>query len=259
MRRMLASLFVAFAAPAFAQTSPLQFDRSATSLDAAGTLTLQTLPMPKGWFSSRDSLDRTKTDLRTTFSIPASGCLPAASGNYTSTIQGKFVPLTNSAGKVDAYEWNMLDYLSPYQNHWHYHVGCDGSRTVDGCQEARTVTLDITAYGSDGQCRTYVDANGVTQCASDEITLSLASVQDPDVVVPAADCQAPDCGIGPCESACAQACDAQYPVNDVPVGKGGNTTDANAGPRLDCKHACPCQCKALRPATCQAPDPECSN
>lgn len=259
MKNLVVSLSLALVATAAsAQTSPLQLDRAVSTL-ASGNVTLQTLPMPKGWFSSQNALDRNKTDLRTTYAIAASGCLPALDEAVSSRIVGTFAAVLNSQGKPTAWIWNYVHDVSAAANHWHYHVGCDGVQRVEGCPESRAVVATTTAFGQDGQCLTYTAADGTVACASDTLTFELTSVQDATLTDTACQDDGGDasCGIGPCTSACEHDCDAQFPVLPVPRPHGSGADDGNAGARLACKHACVCSCKALRPPACPA-DPECA-
>lgn len=259
MKKTIAALFaVALSFAARAENDPLQLDRNVCSLDAVGVLTLQTLPMPKGWFTSGGTFDRSKTDLRTTYSLSTSSCdLGAGAATISSTALGTFFKsVTNSQGNETAYIWNMLGDLSANQNHWWYFVGCDGVPVKVGCDQARDATFTVTAYGKDGQCRTYVNASGVTTCATDTIVFQLGSIQDPDQVIDPALCQPadPSCGIGPCVSARVSAggtCDTEFPVNLQPDPRNSRKTyDANEKLRSDCKTGAACYCKALLPAAC---------
>ena len=267
MRNLTAAVCVLIAPLATsAQENPLQFDRSSCMLDASGTLTLTTLPMPKGWFTSRGTFDRYKTDLRTSYSLSTSSCdLGAGEKNISSTTLGTFVttvlPALNPQSKEIAYVWNMVGDLSANQNHWWYFIGCDGSRLKVGCDQARDATFAITAYGQDGQCRTYVDAVGVTRCASDTVDLVLASVQDADQdirITDPASCQPVSCGIGQCVSERVNSggyCDTAFPVDMKldPNSKPGHPRyyDANEKARGDCRTGASCYCKALLPPECQ--------
>jgi hypothetical protein len=265
MKKIIAATFaVALSFAVRAEDNPLQFDRNVCSLDAGGVLTLQTLPTPKGWFTSKGDFDRRKTDLRTTYTLSTSTCdLGAGAATLSSTALGTFVqtPVLNPNAKDTGYVWNMVGDLSANQNHWWYFVGCDGVPVKVGCDQSRDATFTTTAYGNDGQCRTYVNASGVTTCATDTIAFQLASIQDPDQVIDPALCQPvePACGIGPCVSARVQAggtCDTDFPVNLVLDLKSSNPKnpkyyDANEKARSDCKTGASCFCKALLPAECQ--------
>ncbi len=270
MMKLIAALCAAtLSLAARAETNPLQFDRNVCSLDAVGVLTLQTLPTPKGWFWSGGKFDRTKTDLRTTYTLSTSTCdLGAGAATLSSTALGTFVQtaVLNPQSKDIGYVWNTMGDLSANQNHWWYFVGCDGVPVKVGCDQARDATFTITAYGQDGQCRTYVNASGITTCATDTIAFQLASVQDPDQVIDPALCQPvdPSCGIGPCVSERVQAggvCDTEFPVNMVldPKSKPNNPKyyDANEKLRSDCKTGASCYCKALLPAACQNNGQDC--
>lgn len=269
MKKLVTALCAAMLSlAARAETSPLQFDRNVCSLDAVGALTLQTLPTPKGWFW-QSSFDRTKTDLRTTYTLSTSTCdLGAGSATLSSTALGTFVqaPLMNANGKQEiGYIWNMIGDLSANQNHWWYLVGCDGAKVKVGCDQPRDATFTITAYETkSGQCRTYVNAAGVTTCAADTVAFQLASIQDPDQVIDPALCQPvdPTCGgIGQCVSDRNQNggyCDTQFPVVMAVDPKNSKRTyDANEKARSDCKTASSCYCKAQLPLACQNDGNDC--
>jgi hypothetical protein len=155
---------VLVAGVAVAATSPFLY----ASVDiSSGVLSIVTAPMPKGWFSTRNSLDRTKTDLRSTYSFGATACSDAASGgSISSTTQGTFSEVTNPADHTTAYVWDYMVDLSANANHWYYHHHCDGTVEVHGCAAARPVNLATTAYAT-SSCRTYVNDSGQTVCASD--------------------------------------------------------------------------------------------
>jgi hypothetical protein len=233
---------------AAAETSPLLLD--SVQIDGAGTTYLQTEAMPKGWFSSKNVLDRTKTSLVTTLAAGATTCSldKGIIGSLDSVTNGTFTEVLNTQDRTVRYVWDTVTDLAPSQNHWHYYTGCDGVRVVLGCAEAIPVTFTIEAYAKSGTCQTYVDDAGATVCASDVVVASLAAVQDPDQVADSCQEDGGDvsCGIGPCESSCVQACDAQFPV-------GGPENKGNVEKLKACKEACPCTCKQERPARCPQP------
>lgn len=263
-KRLMAVACVAAACSFTAQADedPLQFDRNVCTLDSGGVLSLQTLPMPKGWFTSKGTFDRTKTDLRVSSTLSTSSCdLGAGDATVSSTKLGTFMtPTLNPQSKDVGYVWNMIGDLSANQNHWWYFIGCDGVPVKVGCEQARDATFTVTPFGQDGQCRTFVNASGATVCAGDVLTLQLASVQDKDQTIDPALCQPaePSCGIGPCVSERVGAggyCDTTFPVNlqldPKSNAKNPKEYDVNEKARSDCKTGASCYCKALLPAACQ--------
>lgn len=244
---------------AHAEENPLQFDRNACMVDGAGTLSLRTLPMPKGWFTSKNTFDRTKTDLRISYTLEATSCVQGAGdATFSSTTLGTFLPaldpVLNPQSKDIGYVWNMTADLSAAQNHWNNYFGCDGLPVVVGCPEARGLTFTIGAYGKDGQCRTFVDGLGAVQCAEDMVQMQLLPVQDPDQRIDPTLCQTGGCGIGDCVSARVSnggICDQTFPENwQVDPNNSHKTYDANKKARSDCKTGASCYCKALLPPTC---------
>jgi hypothetical protein len=142
-----------------------------------------------------------------TWASAASNCLPALTGS-ASTADGAFTALTNPQGKPVGYYWSFSTDLSAAQNHWNNHIACDGSVSIDGCPEARTVNVTLSVGGA------CLAAGGT--CADSE-TASLGSVQDPDVVD--TNCE---CNIGACVSACQAGCSPHDPA---------------------CSQCCECDCK----------------
>jgi hypothetical protein len=236
----ITSAAVLTAGIAWAATSPLTFSAMITD----GVLSISTASLIKGWFSTRNTLDRTKTNLATTWSIGATECSDGgASGSINSTTDGSFEAILNeNDSNPIAYTWSVLKDLSAYQNHWYNHTHCDGTVEVHGCAASSPVTVSMTAIGNNGACRTYVDDAGQTVCASDSHQLSLAAVQDADVVD--TDCGGDSCGIGQCVQACEHTCDDTYPGRD------------QRDERQDCKMECPCVCKLQLPSSCP-PHDEC--
>ncbi len=177
-------------------TTTSLFDKNACSLSPSGTLTLTTLWMPKGDFTTKGSFDATKTPLVVTGTVAAgAACLAEGAANisftslqHDSTYTSAFMDAYNPNAKEIAYSWTMTADLAEYQNHWHKVFACDGSYTIAGCNSPRDVTLTIEAQYKNGGVK-----------ASDSISLTLAAVQDPDV--PATGCQAPPAD--PCASAAA--------------------------------------------------------
>ncbi len=261
MKKMIAAVFavvVSFAA--YAEENPLQFDPAYTALTPSVQAYLQTLAMPKGWFSSKNSLDKLKTNLATSITSPATGCKPAIDFVINSSTTGRFdsPQVLNPQSKVVGYIWDYYTDLGGFQNEWHYHTYCDNSQSVDGCQETRTVVATIKAYGPDG-CKTYTDAAGFGRCAGDTVSFDLPAVQVATVeetnCAPIVNC---DIGIGQCVNDLERACNEQFPEHNVTtttVDKNGHTksdtTDTNAGARAACKHAAVCECKnTLLPLSC---------
>ncbi|ABC80299.1 hypothetical protein [Anaeromyxobacter dehalogenans] len=241
----LAALLPALAA---ADTSPLLL--AGAQIDATGTTAVQTQPMPKGWFSTRNVLDRTKTSLVTRLAAGATTCSAdqGVVATLSSVTAGNFTEVLNPQDRTVRYVWDTVTDLSPFQNRWHHYTGCDGVQVVLGCPEAIPVTFTIEAFAKSGTCQTYVNDLGQTVCAADQAVAMLPAVQEADQV--ATGCVEeggdPSCGIGPCESACTQSCDAAFPV-----GRGADK--GNVALLKACKEACPCTCKYERPARCPQP------
>ena len=101
-RTITAILAVALALAVRAEDNPLQLDRNVCSLDAVGVLTLQTLPTPKGWFW-QGAFDRSKTDLRTTYTLSTSTCdLGAGAATLSSTALGTGTPIRLNGAMIRA-------------------------------------------------------------------------------------------------------------------------------------------------------------
>ncbi|HZA51193.1 MAG TPA: hypothetical protein VE549_10660 [Myxococcaceae bacterium] len=210
---------------AWAATNPLVISAGVSE----GTLSISTTQaMPKGWFSSRNTFDRTKTDLRVTYTIGATACSAEATGSLSSLTVGQFSPLQNSNGNDIGYFWNTVVDVAAYAEHYTIHVHCDGTQHVHGCNVARPVTVTVQAFDKSGVPHTYVDDSGVTQ-------LALVTV-DAGAIAPILDgtifetCEV-DCGIGQCVSACEHACNA-LPKKD----------------QQKCNNDCQCQCKLQKHA-----------
>src|SRR5689334_11022988 len=74
-RLMVAALVMGVSSVAIAAASPLLF--SAT-LDEYGSLSLVTNKLPKGWFSSKNVLDRKKSNLVLGYTLGATSCSAAS-------------------------------------------------------------------------------------------------------------------------------------------------------------------------------------
>ena len=184
---------------------------SITTTLTGTTLSVTTGYMPLGWFTRYGGFDATKSPITLTVHGEATACAPAFDLTLSSA-DGTFVPLLNPAGHPRAYGWTATVDLAAYRNHWRNHTLCNGTTTVEGCQEARALTVTFSVGGA---C--LEDTGSCTTSSS----ISLASVQDPDVID--TNCTAPTCDIGPCVSACQHAC-AQ-----------GDSS---------CSQCCECHCKA---------------
>ena len=212
------------------------------SITTDGLAAVNTAPMPHGWFASKNVLDRTKTELRGSFSFAATECSEAPSDQAINSLRdGQFSPVLNSQGHTRAWTWSYVADLQAAQNRWYRHRHCDGTVEVHGCAASIPVTLDLVATDpKTGACRT-VDSTGT--CAAVSLASRLAAVQDPDVVD--TDCGGgggggddASCGIGPCVSACEQGCNALSPRSA----------------QQRCKQECVCTCKLQRPASCPPAD-----
>ncbi len=267
-KTLVAAIAAALSFHAYAEENPLRFDAAACSIGPDGVLALQTLPMPKGWFITKGTFDRYKTDIRTAYSISTSSCdQGAGEATISSSKLGTFfTTLLNSQTKEIGYVWNMVGDLSANQNHWWYFIGCDGKAVKVGCDEPRTVAFAATPFGQDGQCRTYVNGLGITACAGDSLELQLASVQSADQHVDPTLCAPPEpsCGIGPCVSERVNdggICDSTFPVvlQLDPKSKPDKPRyfDANEKARSDCKTGAACFCKSLLPPECDNDGNDC--
>lgn len=260
MNKIVAALLVSmFSNAALAEQNPLQFDDSACMLDSTGALSLSTLAMPKGWFNSKNTLDRTKTEIRVTAVLDSTSCVVGAGEQtFSSATLGSFLtgylPVLNPQSKDVGYVWTMLGDLAAAQNHWNFYTGCDGKKVVVGCPQARGTSFTVEAFEpKSGACRSYLDATNVLTCAKDTIAFQLAAVQDPDVVETDCGVTGDPCGIGQCVSARTNdggICDQTYPVLEVPKERGNGTYDANADDRKKCINSASCFCKQQLPATC---------
>lgn len=242
--RVTAIVALLSATLAFAAVSPLLIQVGISN----AILYITTNGLPKGWFSTANSLDRTKTDLRTTYSFGATTCSPAyASGSVSSTSVGNFSSVFAQNGNTTGYIWDTQVDLASYQNHWYRHYHCDGTIEIHGCDSAIPVSVTTTAYNKNGNCLTYVNDAGQTVCVSDTRTASLPSVQDADVYEVCL--QDPSCGIGQCESACQANCGAQTY---------SGTIKEQHDQRQQCRNACECQCKIqIRTGTSCVIEPKC--
>ena len=208
---------------AWAATNPLVF----TAIVTDGTLSIATTqPLPKGYFSSRNSFDRAKTDLRITYTVGATACSAEASRSLSSLSVGEFTPVLNANdSNVIGYHFNTTVDVASFAEHYTIHIHCDGTQHIHGCNVARPVTVTIQAFDNKtGLPLTYVDDAGVTQLVI--VTLdagSIAPVLDATIV----DTCDVDCGVGTCVSACEDAC---------PRGRNGRADPA-------CANGCSCQCR----------------
>jgi hypothetical protein len=231
-RALVAALVLAGTGVAFAATSPLLFSGS---LDGFGSLTIVTDRLPKGWFSSKNVLDRKKTSLVVTYAMAATEC--SAAGTVpanNSTFDGTFTPIFNPPENTAVgYTWDFVRDLSSAQNHWWNHVHCDGTVEVHGCAAAIPVTVTVTAKEPNGTCRTYENDAGQTVCAADSHAYSLVAVQDQ--TVEETNC-APtvDCNLGALQSACEATC----------------TRDSRGRITGNCASKCLCESKAKLPIIC---------
>lgn len=198
-----------------------------------GVLSLATGSLPKGWFNTRNALDRTKSTLEVTWELGPTSCSDKVSGTISSLTAGNFTPDTNKPGNVNGWFWSTTADLSAYANRWNNYVRCDGSVEIQGCPEAMAGSVTVVAMSSPSECHKHkVDGRDVCIAAADPVVLH--AVQDADVVETACDDDGGSCGIGQCVSACQQACNA---IKDKKL-------------QQACKKDCPCDCKLQRPAHC---------
>jgi hypothetical protein len=232
-RLMIAAVVLGTASVAAAAVSPLLFSGT---LDENGSLSLVTSRLPKGWFSSKNVLDRKKSNLVLSYSLAATSCSTASTLPPNSSVfDGSFTPIFNPPETTAVgYTWEFTKDLSVAQNHWWYHHHCDGTQEVHGCMDAIPVTVTLTAYDSSGTCHKYVNDAGQTVCASDSHAYSLAAVQDQTVVETECGSDGPDCNLGPIVAACEAAC---------PKDRNGRVTGA-------CASKCLCESKAKLPVSC---------
>jgi hypothetical protein len=232
-RLLVGALVLGISSVALAAASPLLFSGS---LDANGTLTVVTDRLPKGWFSSKNVLDRKKTNLAVSYALAATSCSTASTlPGSSSVFDGTFTPIYNPPETTAVgYTWEFTKDLSSAQNHWWYHRHCDGTMEVHGCIDSIAVTVGMTALEPSGACRTFVNDAGQTVCASDSHSYQLAAVQDQTVEETNCEVAGPDCNLGPIQSACEASC---------PKGRNGNITGA-------CASKCLCESKAKLPLAC---------
>ncbi len=216
----------------------------AASLDGTGLLELQTNQMDKGWFNKAGTLDRTKSDIATDYTLGATTCSAAKEGvSYSSVTEGMFVPVYNTVGTaVIGYRWNIVADLSGSQNHWYYHTHCDATVEVHGCDQAISVSITSAVADAAGACRTLDDGT----CASASTSATLPAVQDPSVVE--TDCGG-TCDLGTCVSSCESECNDAWPV-------GGRDNAGNAALKAACNAECHCSCKEADP-DCTIGEGEC--
>ena len=229
---LVAILVLGGASVAVAAVSPLLFSGT---LDEYGTLSIATDRLPKGWFSSKNVLDRKKSNLVTSYSLGATACSAASTiPSSNSTFDGTFTPIYNPPENTAVgYTWEFTKDLSVAQNHWWYHHHCDGSLEVHGCADSIPVTVAITAFAPGGACHTYTNDAGQTVCASDSHVYSLVAVQDQ--TVEETNCAPePTCNLGQLVSACEASC---------PKNSHGHITAA-------CANKCVCEAKAALPPSC---------
>jgi hypothetical protein len=232
-RLMVAALVLGVSSVAVAAVSPLLFSGS---LDDNGTLSLVTSRLPKGWFSSKNVLDRKKSSLVLSYALGSTACSTASTlPSNSSGFDGAFTPIYNPPETTAVgYTWEFQKDLSAAQNHWWYHQHCDGTTEVHGCADAIAVTVTLTAYDSSNVCHKYVNDAGQTVCASDSHVYSLAAVQDQTVTETNCGSEAVDCNLGQIQSACEAAC---------PRDGRGRISGA-------CASKCLCESKAKLPVSC---------
>jgi hypothetical protein len=225
LSKIVAVAAVLIGLAAWADSNPLVMSASVSG----GTLSISTTePMPKGWFSSKNAFDRSKTDLRATYTIGGTACHAEVTVSLSSTTVGSFTPVRNSNDTQDVgYLWNTIVDVSAYAELYTIHIHCDGTEHIHGCNVARPVTVIVQAFDQNGVPRTYIDDAGETQLVL--VTLDAGSIEPIGVTVD--DRLIPgfcdvNCGIGTCVSACEGLC---------PKGKNGN-------PEQRCANACACPC-----------------
>ena len=214
---------------AWAATNPLAV-LTASVVDT--TLSISTTPgtwLDKGWFSVKNVFDRSKTDLRITYTMGPTACSGVKPGDPLSSLDlsvGVFTAVRNANdNNVIGYLYNTTVDLEGFANHWNLHISCDGTTHIDGCDQAQPVSVTVEAWDNRANPpvqRTY-DVNGTP--TNVEVTLDaglLAAIQDPTVTDSCL-----NCGIGTCTSACEAQC---------PKGKNGNVDQK-------CARACECPCQ----------------
>ena len=216
-----AALLAGVVGVAFAAVSPLLISVVIDGTSGNQTLTVSTDRLPKGWFSSKNALDRAKSNLAVVVTGQATACSTQKDGGtLNSTTDGTFTPDLNSQGKVDGYYWAGTKDLSSMQNHWWFHTHCDGTTEKHGCDAAITVSVTATAYDKSGACHTYVNDAGQTVCASDTQVATLPAVQDEDVVDTGCQTEGDACKLdgqvfGACESSCETTASAAEAAADA--------------------------------------------
>ena len=194
------------------------------TLNADKTVTVKTGDMPKGWYTQAGTANYSKSPITVSWNADVTGCnATPASGSYGSGSKGTFTLLS-----PPGYTWSATSNdLVGLENHWHKYIHCDGSTTVVGCPDARTIDYTLSVGGA---CL----SGGGTCTASGSV--SLPAIHDMDVIEPESNC-ATDCEsvLGACISGC--------------EGDGANG-DSN------CSRCCECRCKAMH-RECGAPQWNC--
>lgn len=188
-------------------------------LDSAHTTTITTSEMPWGWYGPASL----KTHVNVTWSMPPTGCHPAATGSMTSANTGSWSPVLNKAGRIEGYAWSVEHDLSGFENHWHNEIACNGVTTAIGCADSRTVTYTLSV---DGACLT---AGGTCTTTGSVV---LPAVKDANVMQT-------NCPMSCTASlgACISACQANCGCDDINGNDNGNDNDSN------CHRCCECNCK----------------
>ena len=206
-----------------AEANPLEVVADVSS----AVLSFETNRLPKGWFSSGNKFDPTKSTIVVEGRIHAAECSTAQSELiFESGWLGSLTASANTTpnGKNETgYVWSYLADLSQYRNVFSLHTHCDGSLHVHGCDLPREIALTIRVLDKNGAPRTWVDDAGNVKPVEVELRdMWLDALHDVANDAVDTECDEGDsCSIGAEMSACETGC---------PKGQAGK----------ECRDACGC-------------------
>jgi hypothetical protein len=228
MNRILA-LLVLLPVVTAAEQNPLSVT---ASTNGSWSLSFETSPLPKGWFTIANKFERAKTTLVAEVTAVEEACsIGAQSDARVSTSDGTvtLTAIKNANGKNDvAYFWQYGGWdLNALRNSYSYEIRCGVIVETRGCTAARAIELTITAFEKNG-VRTYTDDAGVSQ----PVTASVGALSLPAYYDEAANytyCPVTvDCDevFGQCNGPCKSSC-----------------PPANTQTGRDCREACGPSCE----------------
>ena len=186
-------------------------------------LQVSTVVLPKGWFSSRNQLDPSASQVTLEWSYGATTCSAQSWGGVWRNLPGggDLTGQTNRQGNVTGWTWSAAIDVSSGRNTWWERLQCDGQLVVEGCPEAVPVRATLAIFGKNGDCREDDSGDCVEETQTVQLpALQLAGVVDTDCVTEDEAC------MGPCVSACTQDCNA-----------------LSGGARVACKQGCAPTCQ----------------